>query len=235
MAKSKSDKTRTGGGITKYQKFETETIHRTQLKGAPYNPRTISEANKRKLKKSLSEHGLVMPLVWNKRTGILVSGHQRLKALDALEGTEDYELTVSVIDVDEREERILNVQINNEFAMGEWDLDALGDLAQESEISFVEMGFDEDDAALIFSGDERFTELFQTPEYEREVDTLNDIKKKRSDSMKELQAQQDANFYFTVVCKDADDRAKLMNDIGIPPSEEIVYSDAVRRLKERTF
>lgn len=47
-----------------------------------------------------------MPLVWNRRTGILVSGHQRLKALDALEGTEDYELTVSVIDVDDLERRV---------------------------------------------------------------------------------------------------------------------------------
>jgi ParB-like chromosome segregation protein Spo0J len=216
--------------MSKFQRFETETLRRSEIKGAPYNPRKINAANKRKLKNSLAKHGLVMPLVLNKRTGTLVSGHQRLKALDALEGTDDYSLTVAVIDVDEREEKIINVQINNEYAMGEWDLDALGEMKLKEGIEFTEMGFTEDDAALLFSGDERFTALFETPEYQEEAGKLDEIKKDRKEQMKKLQEQQTADFYFIVVCKDRKDREALMADIGYPPTEEIVHSDSVRRL-----
>lgn len=221
--------------VSRYQKFDTETIHRSALVSAPYNPRKISEANKRKLKSSLEKHGLIMPLVWNRRTGTLVSGHQRLKALDALEGSDDYNLTVAVIDVDEREEKILNVQINNEYAMGEWNLEALGDMNLQDGIKFEEMGFVEDDAILLFSGDERFTELFETPEFKSEADKLNEIKKDRKEQMKLLKEQQSADFYFVVVCKDQADKDALMKDIGYPTTEQVVHSDSVRRLANKTF
>lgn len=220
---------------SKYQKFDTEIIHRSELKGAPYNPRIINEASKRKLKNSLTEHGLVMPLVWNRRTRTLVSGHQRLKALDALEGSDDYSLTVAVIDVPEREEKIINVQINNEYAMGEWDLEALGELNTKDGIEFTEMGFTEDDAALLFSGDERFTALFETPEYKEEAGKLDEIKKNRKEQMKLMQEQQSADFYFVVVCKDQEDKDALMKDIGYPPTEQVVHSDSVRRLAQKAF
>jgi hypothetical protein len=80
-------------------------MNRSQLKAAPYNPRILSEAAKRKLRTGLKKHGLVAPLTFNKRTGNMVGGHQRLDQLDALAGTANYELDVAVIDVDEVREK----------------------------------------------------------------------------------------------------------------------------------
>ena len=95
-----------GGKLSKYQKFEVEVISRGEIHGADYNPRVISEDARKRLKRMLAKHGLVQPLVWNRRTGNLVSGHQRLSQLDQLERSQDYDLQVSVVDVDEREEKI---------------------------------------------------------------------------------------------------------------------------------
>ena len=58
-----ANKQEAGSKKSKYQKFETETVHRSVLKGAPYNPRKISTVAKRKLAASLKDHGLVAPLV----------------------------------------------------------------------------------------------------------------------------------------------------------------------------
>lgn len=216
--------------MSRYQKFEMETVSRSVLKGAPYNPRKISKTARQKLAASLKDHGLIAPLVWNRRTGHLVSGHQRLSILDALEGTEQYELTVAVIDVDEREEKILNVQVNNESMMGEWDLDMLGTLNAEDGISFDEMGFIDADAELMFGGDERFTSMFENEDVDREKGTLRDIKQDRKDMMQRLKDEQSADFYFVVVCKDQKDKDALLKDMGYPNYEEYVHSDAVRRL-----
>ena len=89
---------------SKYQKFTIATINRADIKNAEYNPRIMDKEAKKRLKAGLKKHGLVSTLTWNKRTGNLVGGHQRLEQLDALEKNKDYSLDVCVIDVDEAEE-----------------------------------------------------------------------------------------------------------------------------------
>lgn len=220
----------TGSKLSQFQKFETETIPRSLLKGAPYNPRVISDVAKQELAKSLKGHGLVSPLVWNKRTGYLVSGHQRLNILDTLEGTQDYNLTVAVIDVDEREEKILNVQFNNQEMMGDFDLQLLGDLAFENNISFDELGFLESDAELLFGGDERFAAMFENPEAVEGKEKLNAVKKKRGKMQDEQTEAQNADFYFVVICKNQADKDEVLDMMGYSVTEEYVYSDALRRL-----
>lgn len=51
------------------------------LKDAPYNPRLMSNDSAAGLAVSLEEFGDISGIVWNKRTGNLVCGHQRRKAL----------------------------------------------------------------------------------------------------------------------------------------------------------
>ena len=71
--------------ISRFQKFESQDIGREQIQNAPYNPRYIDTAARNKLKEKIKKVGLVETLVWNKQTGNLVSGHQRLSILDELE------------------------------------------------------------------------------------------------------------------------------------------------------
>lgn len=209
-------------GQSKFQKFETEAISRSQIKGADYNPRIISQEAKKQLRKMIAKHGLVQPLVWNKRTGTLVAGHQRLAALDSLERSEDYILQVAVIDVDEREEKILNVQLNNPSMQGDWDLDKLISISDEAAIMPDEFGFSDGDIAVIF-GDDRLDEILgDTREVAEAKGTLKEIKENRSEAIQSLQNENGADFYFTVVFETEAQKQAVLKQLGIPVYEALV-------------
>jgi len=120
-----------------------ETIPITKIKPSAYNPRKDlkpGDAEYQKLEKSMKEFDLVEPLVWNKRTGNLVGGHQRLKILKA-RGDKDVE--VSVVDLPEDKEKALNLALNK--ISGEWDFPMLKDLLEELDTGNLDMeitGFD---------------------------------------------------------------------------------------------
>lgn len=116
---------------SKLQHFVAKTIRRRQIKNGSYNPRRIKAGNRAKLNKSLDEFGLVEPLIWNERTGNLVGGHRRLEHIDAIEGSDDYSLTVSAIVIDPKREKALNVVLNNVAAQGEYDDALLSKLLRE--------------------------------------------------------------------------------------------------------
>lgn len=113
----------------------------SELRFAPYNPRKISEKQMEILKKSIKEHGIVDPLIWNRRTGFVVGGNQRLAALIDLE----YEKTwVTVIDVSPEKEKALNLALNK--ISGDWDTPKLRELLVEldtGEFDIELTGFDE--------------------------------------------------------------------------------------------
>ena len=108
-----------------------EIVRRSQIHKAAYNPRKISEAARNKLATSMHEFGLVIPLVWNRQTGNLVGGHQRLDILDAenMPHGGDYEIEVSVVDLTLEREKVLNVALNK--IGGEFDDDKLQSLLDE--------------------------------------------------------------------------------------------------------
>ena len=108
----------------------TERIKRSQIDFSSYNPRRISEGNKKRLKKSLKEFGLVQDPLWNKRTGRLVGGHQRVEIMDSEARGKDFEIDVKVVDLDDKAEAKLNVLLNNASAMGEFDFDAIKSLSE---------------------------------------------------------------------------------------------------------
>ena len=104
----------------------------TQLKGAAYNPRTITDEALEGLTHSLAGFGDISGIVWNERTGTLVAGHQRLRALREKYG-KDLKLVagalvaglhrfpVRVVDWDEATEKAANVTANNPHIAGEFD------------------------------------------------------------------------------------------------------------------
>lgn len=216
--------------LAKYQAFETETISRQDIKNAPYNPRIIDKGAKKRLKEGLRKHGLVQPIVWNRRTGNVVGGHQRLDQLDALEGRKGYDLTVSVIDVDEREEVEINVQLNNPSMQGEWDFDKLACVAEEFDLGFEEMGFSDFDVDVMFDGDDRFTKLFDTPEAEEVKGDLEAVKEAREQGRQNLKERNNINWYTVIVFRDEDERSAFHRRIGIPEYEDYVSPDQLERL-----
>ena len=119
------------------------TMKLTELRPAAYNPRRISTEALGGLGDSLLEFGLVQPVVWNRRTGNVVIGHQRLDRLlhFGVEATDVY-----VVDLDEIAEKRLNVASNNPAIMGDFTASLAGlleELKAAGEEEFKALRFDE--------------------------------------------------------------------------------------------
>jgi hypothetical protein len=114
-------------------------VHRKieDLKPASYNPRGISDAAFEGLKESLKKFGLVDPLVVNVRTGLLVGGHQRLKAAAAIGLTE---VPTVEVDMTPAQEKALNITLNNPRISGHYT-DTLQELLEELSADFSEEEF----------------------------------------------------------------------------------------------
>lgn len=137
--------------VIKYQR-PTKILHRSELKEAPYNPRYIDPAAKRKLRKSIEKFGLVQHPVWNKRTGNIVAGHQRLQELDKLHGSPDYHLEVVVVDVDEVTEREENIALNNPASQGMFDAEKLYEVIHATpDLDVHNTGFEVVDLEMIYA------------------------------------------------------------------------------------
>ena len=111
---------------------------------AAYNPRVDlrpGDDEYEALKDSLTEFGLVIPIIWNQRTNRVVGGHQRLTVEEDLGHTEVY---VSVVNLDEMQEKQLNIALNK--AQGAWDdgklaelMNSLGNRAQDTGFKLPEI------------------------------------------------------------------------------------------------
>lgn len=216
---------------SKYQAYDTETISRDMIKNAPYNPRIMDEAAKKRLRKNIAKHGLVAALTWNRRTGNLVGGHQRLEQLDALEKSKDYELTVCVVDVDEREEAALNVQLNNPSMQGDWDFDKLAMMAEDFDLDLKDdLGFTETDIDFMFEGDDRFSKLFESKEAEDLRGAVEKVKESKSKSIERMKEKDNIDWYVVIVFDNQEKKDDFLKEISIPKYERYITEDQVRRL-----
>jgi DNA modification methylase len=96
----------------------------SELKPAGYNPRVISDDAMKGLTASLNRFGCVEPIVVNCRGGkkTIIGGHQRYKALVDLYG-KDYECPCVTVDLSARDEKLLNMALNNPHIQGEFSED----------------------------------------------------------------------------------------------------------------
>lgn len=103
--------------------MQIEKIKINKLNPAPYNPRKDlkpGDPEYEKLKNSILTFGYVEPVLWNKRTGHIIGGHQRYKVLVEMGKSE---IDCVVVDMDEENEKALNVALNK--VSGDWDKDKL--------------------------------------------------------------------------------------------------------------
>lgn len=121
------------------------------LKDSEYNPRKISEEVLKKLEDSMTKFGYVEPIIWNKRSGNVVGGHQRLKILRK-QMKEDDKIDCVVVDLDKYQEKALNIALNK--VVGEWDETRLGELLVDIKENSVKMlmlpGFNDEELDMYF-------------------------------------------------------------------------------------
>lgn len=95
----------------------------SELKPAEYNPRRLTEKQEKHLTASLTEFGLVDPIIVNtnpERKDVVIGGHQRLKVWKKLGNKE---IDCVELDLSLEKEKELNVRLNKNT--GEFDFDIL--------------------------------------------------------------------------------------------------------------
>ncbi|EGP5502210.1 DNA modification methylase [Enterococcus faecium] len=125
--------------------MQIEIMKLADLKPADYNPRIElipGMYEYEKLKQSILEFGFIDPPIFNKQTGNLVGGHQRVAVAKDLGLCEEIE--VSVVDLPLDKEKALNVALNK--ISGQWDDDKLALLLKELDADVLDLsGFVEEE------------------------------------------------------------------------------------------
>lgn len=196
------------------ERFEVVELHRSELKAAEYNPRNLSDEARRKLRAVVTKHGMVAPIVWNARTSRIVGGHQRISIMDDLYQTDDYKLKVARIDVDEVQERELNIALNNAHAQGDMDMGKLEAMFRDTpEIDIAGTGFDGADLFRLFGA---------SPFEERADDALSEVAQRVRDAREKQAAirgavkeREGTHFYLVVIFRDEADRLDFTDSCGL--------------------
>lgn len=118
----------------------------TDIRPSEYNPRKWNDTQLEALKQSITNFGLVDPLICNsspERHNILIGGHFRFKVAQELGITDIPVVYVSITDIEKEKE--LNIRLNKN--VGEFDYTLLKDFDE----SFLqELGFDSEELDSIF-------------------------------------------------------------------------------------
>jgi hypothetical protein len=214
-----------------FDRYEIEVMDRRLLHGAPYNPRVMSDDEKRHLRAGLKKHGMLQPPIWNKRlpekgwpegsAGVLVGGHQRISQLDALNGSDKYTLKVAVVDLTDAEEKEANILLNNPSAQGDWDLEKLETLMRDPGLDMAGTGFDMAEVFRLF-GDMPGAAQPEVEQLAQKLREFQEAYTKVSDNFGR------DDFYAVVVFRDYATRTEFFRRLGLPDNR---YQDGVRLLE----
>ena len=120
----------------------------SDLKNAPYNPRIITEDEKLALSKSVSTFGDISGITWNKLSGNLITGHQRIAELkgkykeitfDEIDNEHFWiigdgmktSFKIRVVEWDDMKEKAANIAGNSHTMSGKFELDLMPTLLEE--------------------------------------------------------------------------------------------------------
>lgn len=219
------------------KKNKTITLKRSQINLADYNPRRITAEARKLLKKNLETVGLMGGIIWNKTTGNLVSGHQRLSLLDkdnkykpATDGNppeNDYELEVVEVELSIEDEKKQNIFLNNQNAQGMFDTDKLKVVMED--IKFDEdTGFSKKQSMSIFG----IASALSQEEYEeitKQVEAITSTFKDMHNSGKNFD-----DFFIVLVCKNTADKQLLVDSLDLQLDENrfIKVEDFINAITE---
>ena len=174
----------------------------SELNRAAYNPRVDlqpGDEDYESIRYSLERYGLVQPIVWNERTGNVVSGHQRLTVLQN-QGVQEVE--VSVVNLDDIAEKQLNVALNK--TEGSWDNDKLTELLIELGEDAIRTGFTQEEIDVL----------------QKEVSSYFDDE--AADEHDEQLRQKDEDYFCLTLTFDEEDKKAVQSYIKEHGEEPIV-------------
>lgn len=216
-------------------------VMRSQINLNPYNPKRHSDKKILEQKKNLLRMGLMGGITWNRKSGNLIDGHRRIKAMDlhyGYDGTSatDYSVKVSVVELDEKQEK----EQMTYMALGNTKADYSLIAEYLPDIDAIAAGIDDYDLEQIRSfiptveevQVESFDDLISNDEEEKEEPSdeekkakIKDAKEKQKEAAGERYA--DLNAYITVSFDNAAQKRDFCEMLGIPESEMFVKGSTV--------
>ena len=107
-------------------KMKLYTVKVDDLIDADYNPNVMEERDFENLENSIDRYGYIEPIIVNRRNNVIVGGHHRLRALKK-KGVK--EVDIIYVDLDESDEKRLNIALNR--ISGYWDIDKLEEVVND--------------------------------------------------------------------------------------------------------
>lgn len=131
---------------------ETRVIKRSQINLNPINPKRHSDEKVKLQKRNLQKVGFLGGIVWNEKSGNLIDGHRRIKAMDLhykYDGAShtDYDVKVEVVNLDDKaeKEQLTYMAIGNTKP----DIDLMADYIND--IDYSDIGLSESELNDILS------------------------------------------------------------------------------------
>ena len=153
-----------------------------------------------------------------------MSGHQRLSWIDLKareKGLKDFDIDVNKVDVDEKQEMELNLAMNNDAAMGKFDLDMLGPMLEEIDSSLA--GFDDKSLDSLLGG---FDAEMLTDDYSEGIEH-----RKRMQTAKQKDSTFD--YYSVLVFRDFSNRQEFFAFLGLKDEQYIDGNKIIETLREK--
>jgi D-mannonate dehydratase len=223
--------------MNNFQSSEVVIISRDQIKNAPYNPRKISDFAAKQLKKNIKKNGLMGGIVVNKTTMHIVSGHQRVSALDDLNKGIEYDIRVEMVELDEKTEKEQNLFMNSTTVQGTFDLHKVRAILETVDVEAC--GFDAADFQII--GYSAYEPPPKAKSNENELSRIEDNtvhdnaqlqyeKEERKQEIKDLkqniqnkaQEQLQTEPYVVLSWNDVEDKQLFMSKLGFDENENML-------------
>jgi hypothetical protein len=216
------------------QDYQMVTVHRSQIKEAEYNPRVMDDQSFKDLKRSMKKIKLREPLIWNKTSGNLVGGHQRIRVLDDEWKKKyknlDYSLTVAVVELDKKQEIELNIALNNPRLQGTYSIEKMNEILSNEafpdldfEIAGIKdedlqmFGIDADLGNLELEAVESTIEQFEQVKEQQKSTEDPEEHKAKTDEVKKIKSEvkkNEVDTYVTLSFSNQADKRAFMRKIG---------------------
>lgn len=234
------------------ENFVIEKWKRTDFDFAEYNPRYMEDYAKKALRSKMRKYGRLTPVVVNKRTGNLVSGHQRIEQEDKINKTLDYVVTCSVIDVPLEEEVKINVMLNNPDLQGKYDPDMFIELVKQypnidwqKDVGFTQISIDY--LAAEATNYEDYTGVFAQSEPQKatveQLEQMRQAKKEHQEKVDNFKtgetgvstSKETDDYYITFVFNNNAQKHEFMEKIGQPRTARTVRATLLWEIYEGKF
>ena len=215
---------------------ETRVIKRSQINLNPINPKRHSDEKVKLQKKNLQKIGFLGGIVWNEKSGNLIDGHRRIKAMD---------LQVEVVNLDDKaeKEQLTYMAVGNTKP----DIDLIAGYI--SDIDYTDVGLDigelndilsintaipsfsdslDDLLSPVSSFDEIETPVMDEKTYEAKKEHMKFIKQQVKESA--IERQQNEEAFITLSFSSHEAKDDFCDLLGISTDDKFVKGEDVLRL-----